>query len=75
MDAIGRDLGKAFNTTARIFGVGDTVYKVGGLIEDINENGLLEWRREVTFGTREDALKWDIWRLDCLDISADPIAT
>lgn len=75
MATMGQDLGNQPNESAKIVGVGDFVYKLGRLVEEIKEDGSTVFRREVTFGTKEDAMKWDIWRLDCLDIDVDPIMT
>lgn len=71
MDAMSRDL--VSNTVPKIVGIGDFVYKLGGLFEMLNEDGSFSLRREISFGTRKDALEWDIWRLDCLDLDVDPI--
>lgn len=73
MKAMGHDIGNVGNEVAQIVGIGDYVYKIGPLVQDVNEHGSIVWRREVTLGTREDALKWDIYRLDCLDIDVDPM--
>jgi hypothetical protein len=72
MQLISHDLGNA-TMTPKIIGIGEFVYKLGGLVEEMKEDGSVGTHREVTFGTREDALKWDIWRLDSLDIDSDPI--
>lgn len=74
MTSMGQDIGNVGNVVTQIIGVGDFVYKFGRLVEDMNQDGSSFWRREVTWGSRDDALRWDIWRLDCLDIDVDPIA-
>lgn len=55
----------------RYFGIGDNVFHAGGSYQD-QETG--EWRRDVKEITREDVKHIEIFGLDALDISLEPIA-
>ncbi|PIA98994.1 hypothetical protein CB0940_02483 [Cercospora beticola] len=52
----------------------DCCYKIGGLIEVPQENGTIEIQRQITMVDKGEAVKFEIWHLDTLDISVDPIA-
>ncbi|KAK3113920.1 hypothetical protein LTR53_008287 [Teratosphaeriaceae sp. CCFEE 6253] len=58
----------------RRIGVADAVYKVGKNYQHTREDGTWEWRREVTWSCKAAVAHVEIWGLDNLDISADPIA-
>ncbi|SMR46139.1 unnamed protein product [Zymoseptoria tritici ST99CH_1E4] len=57
-----------------VIGLGDVIYKIGRVVEKQSEDGFIEARREITFGDASEPSRWEIWRLDTLDIGADPIA-
>ncbi|KAM3422947.1 hypothetical protein BST61_g430 [Cercospora zeina] len=54
--------------------LGDFCYRIGGLIEVQQDNGLVELRRQITLVDKSEAVKYEIWHLDALDISVDPVA-
>ncbi|KAF2216451.1 hypothetical protein CERZMDRAFT_64873 [Cercospora zeae-maydis SCOH1-5] len=54
--------------------LGDFCYRIGGLIEAQQENGTIELQRQVTLVDKGEAMKYEIWHLDALDISVDPVA-
>lgn len=54
----------------RWLGLGDRVFKVCGRVR--GEDGT--WSREVKEVSTSEAQHVEIWGLDCLDISADPVA-
>lgn len=49
-------------------GIGDKVFRIGKVVPVPDEDGRVEWKREVWKATFEDVKHIDIWRLDCLEI-------
>ncbi|KAK5117781.1 hypothetical protein LTR85_008756 [Meristemomyces frigidus] len=68
------DLWKAGAQQLEWIGIADAVYKCGKNYQAAKADGTTEWRREVTMASRADVQHVEIWSLDVLDISADPIA-
>ncbi|KAK0934918.1 hypothetical protein LTR29_013487 [Friedmanniomyces endolithicus] len=74
MAALGANLWQAGVEKLQWIGFGDAVYRVGKAYQHIIEDGTWEWRREVTWASKADVQHVEVWGLDNLDISADPIA-
>jgi hypothetical protein len=53
-------------------GDGDVMYKVGRIVKTHMTNGRTDIRREVSLTDSSEAQKWEIWRMDCLDLGVDP---
>ncbi|KAF2165240.1 hypothetical protein M409DRAFT_67488 [Zasmidium cellare ATCC 36951] len=71
---MGNEAAQRPHQNMKMIGLGEHFYKVGKLVELLRENGAVERRREMSMVGKEEAMKYEIWRLDCLDISVDPIA-
>lgn len=74
MRLIGEHIAQSGSTRFKILGMGDVVYKLGDLVEDVREDGSRVKRYEVTMHGLEAARGYAIWDKDCLDLSVDPIA-
>ncbi|TKA79632.1 hypothetical protein B0A55_03440 [Friedmanniomyces simplex] len=75
MAALSADVWKAGIENLQWMGFGDAVYKVGKVYQQVKEDGTWEWRREVSRSSQADVQHIEIWGLDNLDISADPIVS
>ncbi|EME47548.1 hypothetical protein DOTSEDRAFT_69486 [Dothistroma septosporum NZE10] len=71
---MGYELGQKPHVKMKLIGIGQYQYQVGNMIQLMREDGTTEMRREMSIVGKEEALKWEVWRLDCLDLSVDPIA-
>ena len=49
-------------------GVGDRVFRIGKPVQVLDEDGRLEWKREVWRATLDDVKHIDIWKMDSLEI-------
>lgn len=74
MAGMGRDLWKAGVQQLKWVGLGDQIYRIGKTYSVPLEDGSQEWRREVAEATSDDVKDIEIWRMDSLDLDADPIA-
>ncbi|KAI7303475.1 hypothetical protein KC315_g15653 [Hortaea werneckii] len=74
MSAIGAELPRVGSAACslRWIGMGSTVYRVDGDCDVEMEDGTFEIRREITMVPREEVRNVEIWRLDTLDLDADP---
>jgi hypothetical protein len=54
--------------------LGELCYRVGGLLEQMRDDGTIELRQEMFPVDKCEVMKYEIWHLDALDISVDPIA-
>ena len=61
------------NFRVRYLGVGDFVYKYSGMIKVNRDDGTAETRPKFIMTTKADVAHVEIFGLDCLDISADPV--
>lgn len=68
------ELGKRPPKNLEFICLGDFCYKIGGPTEVMQEDGTIVPGREITLVDKSEAMKYEIWHLDVLDISADPIA-
>ncbi|KAK4554285.1 hypothetical protein LTR86_008493 [Recurvomyces mirabilis] len=74
MEMMSKDMWKGGMKDLRYIGIGDAVYKVGNNYQVTMEDGSSEWRTEVTLGSQAEVQHMEIWGLDNLDISAEPVA-
>lgn len=74
--SLSRDLYKIHPQSLRWIGLADQViFNVTGRdLEIVNADGIKEMRKEVLAKTVDDVQHVQIWGLDTLDISADPVA-
>ncbi|THZ93712.1 hypothetical protein D6C82_08716 [Aureobasidium pullulans] len=59
---------KCLNATVRYCGIADVVLKLDPAVQMMDEEGNYEWRNVVTVASREDVQKFEIWRLDALEL-------
>jgi hypothetical protein len=62
------------HSNLRYMGVGKRIFKLGNYYETITADGTVEPMMDVTEQKLEDVLHVDIWGMDRLDISLDPVA-
>jgi hypothetical protein len=62
---------RAGNTSVKYVGVAQTLYRIGGMIEYLTEDGTPEMRRIITRADLAEVQKYALWGSDCLDIAAD----
>ena len=73
MEGMSRDMWKSGVNQLQWVGMGDQIYRIGKIYSVPGENGIQDWRREVLPATLEDVKDVEIWRMDSLDLDADPI--
>lgn len=59
----------------RWMGIGEHIFHIGGTVPALQEDGNVQLMREVTKATWADARGVELFRLDVLDIAADPPPT
>ncbi|CAK4035024.1 Hypothetical predicted protein [Lecanosticta acicola] len=74
MNHLGITLANDPRAKFELLGMGDVVYRVGRMMEDVQQDGTIVRRREVTMRGLEAAKGYAIWDLDHLDINVDPVA-
>jgi hypothetical protein len=71
MMTISTAVARAGNTSVKYVGVAQTLYRIGGMIEYLTEDGTPEMRRIITRADLAEVQKYALWGSDCLDIAAD----
>lgn len=56
------------STQIKWAGIGDNVFRIGGTIQVPDEDGRMEFRKEVWRATLDDVKHIDIWKMDSLEI-------
>ncbi|KAL1296571.1 hypothetical protein AAFC00_000069 [Neodothiora populina] len=56
------------NSRMKWAGIGDRVFRIGKAVQRTDDDGRLEWRKEVWPATLDDVKHIEIWNLDCNDI-------
>ena len=73
MAGMSSDMWKTGVRQLKWIGVGDRIYKTGKTYSVPKEDGAQEWKREVLEATWDDVKDIEIWKMDCLDLDADPV--
>ncbi|KAK4992257.1 hypothetical protein LTR50_001237 [Elasticomyces elasticus] len=68
MKSMSRDMWEMGRTSLKWIGIGDKIYQVGGDFQAEDENGNLEWRREINAVGKGAVNDVEIWKLDALEI-------
>ncbi|KAK5119087.1 hypothetical protein LTR62_000298 [Meristemomyces frigidus] len=74
MSMLGIDLWKTGMKRVEFLGFGEIVYKVGNAEQFETEDGRWQWRYQMTTSSKEEVQHIELWGLDNLDISAEPVA-
>lgn len=73
IEGMSRDMWKTGVKQLRWIGVGDYIYRTGKTYSVSLKGGGEEWRREIIPAQWEDVKDVEIWRMDSLDLDADPV--
>lgn len=73
IEGMSRDMWKCGVKQLEWVGVGDLIYKIGKTYSVTSESGAQEWRREIISATLEDVKDIEVWKMDSLDLNADPV--
>ncbi|KXT11188.1 hypothetical protein AC579_835 [Pseudocercospora musae] len=71
---MGLDLSRRSPLCLEFVCMADFCYKLGRNVEMMKEDGTIERRYEMSMVDKKEAMKYEIWKLDALDISVDPVA-
>lgn len=74
MWVMSREMGKRPPRHLEFICLADFCYKIGGPTEILLEDGSVEAGREITLVDKSEAMKYEIWHLDVVDLTVDPIA-
>jgi hypothetical protein len=59
---------KCHNSVTRWCGVESHVFKVHPAVQELDEQGNVEWHNPVTLGSLDDVKDYEIWKLDVLEL-------